>query len=280
MILLGLVTLALTQLYYLHRGLKLCSTSVLYPLVFCVYNIIAILDGLLYYRQTSRLSVLHGCFVRCPHALPIVPILTVVQIALGTAILLSGVFALSWRLDADTTTQPTTSASALSPGIGFVDTSDSDASEPYHDDPYHASSSAPSQSTSQTPKFFKRRRTLSQAEEIWGELQDDGHHRHHRVSLATTGADDDDNDDDDVDETTGLLKRSSSMSAMGPRRKTGTRRNSYMFPRVGSVRGRHRRGQEAVGGWWRMKWWKPKPEGSDEGGGYAGTGVADEESMP
>lgn len=66
MILLGLITLALTQLYYLHRGLKLCSTSVLYPLVFCVYNIIAILDGLLYYRQTSRLSVLHGCFVRCP----------------------------------------------------------------------------------------------------------------------------------------------------------------------------------------------------------------------
>ena len=43
MILVGLVTLALTQLYYLHRGLKLCSTSVLYPLVFCVYNIIAIL---------------------------------------------------------------------------------------------------------------------------------------------------------------------------------------------------------------------------------------------
>lgn len=70
------------------------------------------------------------------------------------------------------------------------------------------------------------------------------------------------------------------MSAMGPRRKTGARRNSYMFPRVGSVRGRHRRGQEAVGGWWRMKWWKPKPEGEDEGGGYAGTGVADEESVP
>lgn len=66
MILLGLITLALTQLYYLHRGLKLCSTSVLYPLVFCVYNIIAILDGLIYYRQTSRLSVLHGCFVGSP----------------------------------------------------------------------------------------------------------------------------------------------------------------------------------------------------------------------
>lgn len=45
MILLGLVTIALTQLYYLHRGLRLCSTSVLYPLVFCVYNIFAILGG-------------------------------------------------------------------------------------------------------------------------------------------------------------------------------------------------------------------------------------------
>ena len=30
-ILLALVVLALTQLYYLHLGLKLCSTSVLYP---------------------------------------------------------------------------------------------------------------------------------------------------------------------------------------------------------------------------------------------------------
>ena len=68
MILLGLVTLALTQLYYLHRGLKLCSTSVLYPLVFCVYNIIAILDGLLYYRQASRLTPLHGCLVCFLHS--------------------------------------------------------------------------------------------------------------------------------------------------------------------------------------------------------------------
>ncbi len=55
-VLLGLAALALSQLYYLHRGLKLCSTSVLYPFMFCVYNIIAILDGLIYFRQTSRLS--------------------------------------------------------------------------------------------------------------------------------------------------------------------------------------------------------------------------------
>lgn len=68
LILLGLICLALTQLYYLHRGLKLCSTSVLYPLVFCVYNIIAILDGLLYYQQTSRLSAVHGGLVRYPES--------------------------------------------------------------------------------------------------------------------------------------------------------------------------------------------------------------------
>lgn len=55
-VLLGLAALALSQLYYLHRGLKLCSTSVLYPFIFCVYNIIAILDGLIYFRQTSKLS--------------------------------------------------------------------------------------------------------------------------------------------------------------------------------------------------------------------------------
>ena len=64
MILLGLLALALSQLYYLHRGLKLCSTSILYPFVFCVYNIIAILDGLIYFHQTSRLSVLSACMVR------------------------------------------------------------------------------------------------------------------------------------------------------------------------------------------------------------------------
>lgn len=63
MVLLGLVALALSQLYYLHRGLKLCSTSILYPFVFCVYNIIAILDGLIYFKQASKLSALSAILV-------------------------------------------------------------------------------------------------------------------------------------------------------------------------------------------------------------------------
>ncbi len=62
-ILLSLLALALTQLYYLHRGLKLCSTSILYPFVFCVYNIIAISDGLIYFNQSSRLALSHALLV-------------------------------------------------------------------------------------------------------------------------------------------------------------------------------------------------------------------------
>lgn len=120
MILVGLVFLALSQLYYLHRGLKLCSTSVLYPFVFCIYNIIAILDGLIYFDQTARISIKESLLI-----------------ALGTVILLGGVFALSWRLDdkagrlsLDQTEAPETTMwlhqriptpqSALEPGLGLL----------------------------------------------------------------------------------------------------------------------------------------------------------------
>lgn len=105
-ILLALVFLALSQLYFLHQGLKLCSTSVLYPFVFCTYNIIAILDGLIYFNQANRLPLLHAGLI-----------------AIGTAILLAGVFALSWRLDEDPLAhhhpQPI-APNALTPGMGML----------------------------------------------------------------------------------------------------------------------------------------------------------------
>lgn len=101
LILLALIFFALSQLYYLHQGLRLCSTSVLYPFVFCIYNIVAILDGLIYFHQTSRLSTLHGCLI-----------------ALGTVVLLSGVLALSWRLDDAAPSEP--QATPLGPGLGLV----------------------------------------------------------------------------------------------------------------------------------------------------------------
>lgn len=119
LILVALVAFALSQLYFLHRGLKLCSTSVLYPFVFCIYNIIAILDGLIYFNQTNRLPPLHAGLI-----------------ALGTCILLAGVLALSWRLGEERPQEhvdpsyphahsPTTAElgqqNLLTPGMGMVE---------------------------------------------------------------------------------------------------------------------------------------------------------------
>jgi hypothetical protein len=71
--------------------LRLCSTTILYPLVFCIYNIISILDGLIYYQQTARLSITQIVFV-----------------AIGTVILLVGVLSLSWRLSPEPGPSPAT----------------------------------------------------------------------------------------------------------------------------------------------------------------------------
>lgn len=105
------VVLALVQLYYLHRGLRLVSTSILYPLVFCVYNIIAILDGLIYFRQTDLIGPVRACLI-----------------SLGTAILLFGVLALSWRLGDDQHQPPqhahpsaVAHAATFPPGRGLAD---------------------------------------------------------------------------------------------------------------------------------------------------------------
>ena len=182
MILLGLLALALSQLYYLHKGLKLCSTSVLYPFVFCIYNIVAILDGLIYFRQASRLSVLHGCLI-----------------ALGTVILLAGVFALSWRLsggqegsEGQIHRQPTITQSPLAPGLGFpepqtsTDTSRSASPDLLPDDEEaHGSRKSPSpfsyrsshrrrSSTSGLSRYgaFQAEAEARSSAEILSELQD------------------------------------------------------------------------------------------------------------
>ncbi|KAI9836938.1 MAG: hypothetical protein M1837_003170 [Sclerophora amabilis] len=200
--LLGLLALALSQLYYLHRGLKLCSTSVLYPLVFCIYNIIAILDGLIYFRQASRLSLLHGLLI-----------------ALGTVILLSGVLALSWRLNAQHADQPSqahpqVAQSALAPGLGLVDDttstedsngseSDSDLQSPLINNDEEATLSfkprrlfskneetAPLTPTSKDDNVLRatriRRKGMTEADEIWGELEDEDPHSHYGTAVPAS----------------------------------------------------------------------------------------------
>ena len=170
LILLALLFFALTQLYYLHLGLRLCSTSVLYPFVFCIYNIIAILDGLIYFRQASRLSALHGGLI-----------------AVGTVILLSGVLALSWRLDDTTPSDPAASQNLppqtpLTPGMGLVPTSavESERSSLLPTSRPRASSSVSRNSLDeQTPLLYRRQRPRDysllpepDAQNIWAELND------------------------------------------------------------------------------------------------------------
>lgn len=72
---------AVSQLYFLNCALHLCSTSVIYPLNFCIYNIVTILNGLIYFEQSSKLSTAN-CWL----------------VAFGTLLILVGVVFLSWRL--------------------------------------------------------------------------------------------------------------------------------------------------------------------------------------
>lgn len=171
-ILLGLVALALTQLYYMHRGLKLCSTSILYPFVFCIYNIIAILDGLIYFHQASKLSALHAGLI-----------------ALGTVVLLSGVLCLSWRLEDISTTQAIGHPPApLTPGLGLLDEDRSSSEFLYDEESQRAGERqpllphTPRETTSPTQKYtlprlspIHRRSTNASIDtaEIWAELADD-----------------------------------------------------------------------------------------------------------
>ena len=176
------------RLYFLHRGLKLCSTSVLYPFVFCIYNIIAIMDGLIYFEQTSRLPALHAGLI-----------------AVGTVILLAGVFALSWRLDDDSAAPPADAHSLLTPGMGIVEDTTTDDEDSDGDSTIIVNDEeAVLGSTERTPllahgrtmsltaqdnailKVTKKRRQrfAAEADEIWDELQDENHPIHRTWSFV------------------------------------------------------------------------------------------------
>lgn len=81
LIIVSFLSLALIQLFFLNQGLKNISTSILYPLVFCTYNIINITNGLIFYDKLKDLLFSQ-----------------LLMILIGTILLLFGVFTLSWRL--------------------------------------------------------------------------------------------------------------------------------------------------------------------------------------
>lgn len=214
-ILISLVFFALTQLYFLHRGLKLCSTSVLYPFVFCMYNIIAILDGLIYFKQTSRLPSLHAGLI-----------------AVGTVILLSGVLALSWRTEDDGSTPPPDVHTLLTPGMGIVEdttTESSSGGSDYHVDSVdeealvfsptertsllHAKSATSHNGTMKVHKV-RRQRFAPEIDNIWSEIQDDDPTTLRRATTFSSAppfdngsdADDDDNRVDPLESHKGIAK--------------------------------------------------------------------------
>lgn len=161
LILVALLFFALSQLYYLHLGLRLCSTSILYPFVFCIYNIIAILDGLIYFQQASLLTKLDAGLV-----------------ALGTVILLGGVLSLSWRLDDSTPQEPTsiiTPATPLGSGLGSIAVV---SSQDNLHSPAQRPSSRGSTDDERAPLISRRKRAstirLPQTDQrdIWAELDD------------------------------------------------------------------------------------------------------------
>lgn len=288
MLVVGLIMLAVSQLYYLHRGLKLVSTSVLYPLIFCIYNIIAILDGLIYFRQTDLIGPLRACLI-----------------ALGTAILLSGVLALSWRLSDEQHT-PGVGQSSLAPGLGLVEDTDGEEEEEEH----LLSSALDEETETAQPtdynnnyQTFKPARTVTVSEEhrpvppqkqrsmprptrtsssrwtseraeIWDELEDRDFsapnsptlNRRRSTTLPAREA-----------SSRLLPKRGASdfpslvpagdaaadMDALGssPRKDFRRRRKSTGFPGFTARRNTTSRKtsggfQDAVGGIWRMRWWR------------------------
>ncbi|KAK0729770.1 hypothetical protein B0H67DRAFT_457280, partial [Lasiosphaeris hirsuta] len=299
MLVVGLIILALSQLYYLHRGLKLVSTSVLYPLIFCIYNIIAILDGLIYFRQTDLINPLRACLI-----------------ALGTAILLSGVLALSWRLSDEQHT-PGVGQSTLAPGLGLVEDTDGESEEEElllhsdiadEEDSILATHSHPSYQTFRqsmpiagsgdlsplpVPSSRKRPTALSmrswaEHREIWDELEDRDaldsptstviiNRRRSTTmpgSAETTsllnprrlvtgefsGIGDPPNGGSSTNNTDQLMPG----VAGSPRRNFRRRRKSTGFPGFTARRtatGRKSSGglQDAVGNMWRARWWKKGP---------------------
>jgi len=82
--LLGLVVLALLQLWYLHKSLTLADPTLVCPLAFCFYNMSSIVNGLVYFNQLAELKPLH---------------LTLMIV--GMLILLGGVWAISFPSEAE-----------------------------------------------------------------------------------------------------------------------------------------------------------------------------------
>ncbi|MCJ1250352.1 hypothetical protein MMC30_007578 [Trapelia coarctata] len=269
MILLGLLFLALTQLYYLHRGLKLCSTSILYP--FIALGTVILLAGVLALSwrlnndQTSKTPGVQT---------PLTP---------GMGFL---------PPDSDTETEssspPTDEESQLLPNASPTPNYQNGRGTK------HATfetglkrnvriSSAPLPRRSKTiagalPTITRTRQNgIAEVDEIWGELEEGGPSplmspfSQRRSSAWSTplgfrpsGGMTESTELPPPDETTDLLSRS------GTGRSYRDRKRRKSAPLGGD--GTQEPAQDALGGWWKMRWWRDKGKGKDPDADAGGVG--------
>lgn len=74
----GWIFCAVFQVFYLNLGLEVISSSIIFPLIFCVYNLFNIVNSLVYYNQLNKLNFLQ-----------------IAMIFIGIFLILVGVFYLS-----------------------------------------------------------------------------------------------------------------------------------------------------------------------------------------
>ncbi|KAI9768964.1 MAG: hypothetical protein M1840_004560 [Geoglossum simile] len=191
------------------------------------------------------------------------------QIAVGTGILLSGVLALSWRLS-DEPTQTPVSQSALVPGMGFVDDTSEDGGDDYYgsDEEIGIGERQPllqGDARSPTTKYDKvlsatrlQRHGMTEVDEIWGELEDDA--TRYSASLprrSTSGLSTASrlrrSEDDAAHETASLFR---SMTTHGNRNRRKRLISSHFRKPSGEQSTQVIAPQSALGGWWRLEWWK------------------------
>lgn len=56
LIILTFLSICLSQLILINKGLKNISTSILYPLIFLIYNLISIINSIIFFKQWNQLS--------------------------------------------------------------------------------------------------------------------------------------------------------------------------------------------------------------------------------
>ncbi|KAF8622455.1 hypothetical protein AX15_006978 [Amanita polypyramis BW_CC] len=78
MLILGLVSFALLQLWYLHKALVHADPTLVCPSAFCFYNLSSIVNGLVYFNQFS-----------------VIPLLHLFLVSVGIVVLLAGVWIIS-----------------------------------------------------------------------------------------------------------------------------------------------------------------------------------------